>query len=70
VQLDAIEALYPTEVDDRRGSDQARFHQREKALAAGQRFGIVTVLGEDADHVGHRFGSVVFKRSRFHRRGL
>ena len=39
-------------------------------VTAGGIGGIVTVLGEEADHVGHRLGSVVFKRSRFHRRGL
>ena len=59
VGLDAAEIADRGEVDEMRRRRQAELHQRNKAVPAGERAGILAEIGEKADGVADGFRAVV-----------
>ncbi len=54
------------EIDEMPRRGETKLHQRDEALAAGQKLGLVAQLAEHRYCFGIRFGPVIFERSRIH----
>ena len=64
--FDAAQPVNPVEVDEMTEAREAQREHRDEALTAGQRLGVVAVLGEQPDDVGHRLWRVVLEWCRLH----
>ena len=64
-RLEAVEAGQTVEVDDDAGSGEAEVQHGDEALPAGQRAGLVAVLGEQRQRFGQRPGRSYRKAGGF-----
>src|SRR5205807_893282 len=66
ILLDVVELLDPVDVDKRRGLRQAKPHERNQAVAAGEHLGVLAELAEQLRRLVDRGGASVFECSRYH----
>ena len=66
---DALQLPDPGDVDEVLEPGEAQGEHRHEALTAREHLGVVAVLAQQRDHVGHRLGRVIVERRRVSRPG-